>query len=146
MNKPERAVKLFEKDCNCSQAVFSVFAPGLGLDRDTACAVSSGFGGGMGRMGGVCGAVTGAFMAIGLDRGRIEEGSGNDEAKERACQAIGEFVKQFTGRNGTIVCRDLIGCDLGTAEGCEEAEKRNVFTEICPKLVRDAAEILETLL
>ena len=146
MNSSERAVKAFEGDCNCAQSVLSAFAPDLGLDPGTARAIASGFGGGMARMGGVCGAVTGAFMAIGLARGRAGEGVTNEEARERSNEAIGGFVARFSERNGSIVCRELIDCDLSTPEGYEEAGRRNVFTEICPKLVRDAAEILESML
>ena len=66
MSKAEVAVDCFEEGFNCSQAVVSAFAPELGLDRETALRVAAAFGGGMGRTGETCGAVSGALMVIGM--------------------------------------------------------------------------------
>ena len=70
--KTEEAVKRFKKGFNCSQAVFSSYSEQFGLDGDVACKVATGFGGGM-RMAGTCGAVTGAFMVLGLKYGNSPE-------------------------------------------------------------------------
>lgn len=69
MNQSERAVACFKEGFSCSQAVFSTFAPQLGLECELALKVAGLFGGGMGRLGEVCGAVTGALMALGLKYG-----------------------------------------------------------------------------
>ena len=71
MDVVDRAGSGFEEGFNCSQAVFSAWAEELGLDRETALRVATAFGGGMGHRGDTCGAVTGAFMAIGLKHGRL---------------------------------------------------------------------------
>ncbi|UCF04202.1 MAG: C_GCAxxG_C_C family protein [bacterium] len=144
MNRIERAVKSFEEDFNCAQSVFSAFAPDLGLERETALRIATGFGGGMARMGSICGAVTGAFMAIGLRHGRTE--AGDTEAKERTYALIREFATRFTERHGSIICRELIDCDISTPEGLRDAEDSGVFTEVCPNFVKDAATILDELL
>ena len=73
MTAPEKkgqlAQEYFESGCNCSQAVLLAFAPDCGLERDTALALASSFGGGFGRMRELCGALSGAGMALGLLRG-----------------------------------------------------------------------------
>jgi C_GCAxxG_C_C family probable redox protein len=134
----------FRDGFNCAQAVFAAAAPSLGLDRETALRVAGGFGGGMGRLGEVCGAATGAFMAIGLAHGKHR--AGDDEARERTYTLVREFARRFRERHGSLLCRELLGCDLSTAEGRRTAKERSVHTSVCPALVASAAQILEELL
>jgi len=88
MNAADRAEQLFRGPCNCCQAVLGSMAPRLGLDEGTAILFGTAFGGGMGRMGGICGAVTGAFLVLGLRYGDPEAGA---ESKERACGLVRPF-------------------------------------------------------
>jgi len=138
-----RAIRLSESGCSCSQSVFGAFAPRLGMDEDVAVRVASGFGGGM-RMGDTCGAVTGAFMALGLalagDACRTAEG------RQAVSDAVVEFASRFRERNGALSCRDLLGCDIHTPEGRQSATDRNLFETRCRDLVRDAAAMVESLL
>ena len=143
MSSIEQAVSLFNEGFLCSQAVLSSFGQELGLDRETALRVSGVFGGGM-RLGGPCGAVTGAFMVIGLKYGSIK--ADDVQAKEKAYGLVREFVNLFESRNGSIECTRLLGCDLSTPEGRMFAREKNLFTSVCPKFIRDAAEILEQIL
>lgn len=136
------ALERFSKDRNCCQSILEVFGPQRGLDADLALRLATGFGGGMGRMGEVCGAVTGAFMALGLAHG---DPRGNAEAKERTYVAVREFSRLFEQRHGSILCRELLGCDIGTPEGMAEAVRKDLFTTRCRALVESAAEILERL-
>src|SRR5690606_21185680 len=99
----------------CSQAVLTAFAPELGLDRDSALKVSGTFGAGMGRLGEVCGALTGAFMAIGLKYGRVR--ANDEEMKEKAYACVMQVADEFRRRHGSLRCRELLGYDLGTPEG-----------------------------
>ena len=138
---------------SCSQAVLATFATELGLDRPTALAVATAFGGGMARLGETCGAVTGAFMAIGLKHGArgnlVEDGrvhDGENEKKENTYRLVREFVDRFRTRHGSIRCKDILGCDLDTAEGRKAAEEKNLFRTVCPGFIRDAARILEEIL
>ena len=144
MDRIERAVSCFNEGFSCSQAVASAYGPGLGLSRELALKVSGPFGGGMASMGETCGAVAGAFMVIGLRHGRTR--AEDEDTKQRAYGLVREFVDQFKSRNGSIVCRELLGCDLGTPEGQLLAEEKGFHTTRCPKFVQDAAEIIEQIL
>jgi len=145
MSTADEAVICFDDGFNCSQAVFSAFAPQLGLDRVTALKVAGTFGGGMGRMGETCGAVTGALMVIGLKYGQAT----NDDkaAKEKSYELVRQFAERFRARNrGCLTCRDLLGADISTPEGMKQLREKQAFTTMCPKFVHDAAEIVEQLL
>ncbi len=144
MKKADHAAAVFADGYNCAQAVFSTVAPGFGLDEETAARVATAFGGGMARMGGTCGVVTGAFMALGLARGSGRPA--DRETKENTYVVALEFVKRFMERHGSIACRDLLGCDIGTHEGHERAKEQGLFDTVCSKLVRDAVETLEEML
>jgi C_GCAxxG_C_C family probable redox protein len=143
MDKAEEAVDSFKGTFNCAQSVFSSFAPELGLERKIALKVATPFGGGIARMGEVCGAVTGAMMGIGLNDGMSEEE--DLEAKERTYGICQELASRFKARNGSIKCRDLIGYDLSNPEEHKKAEEDDVFNTKCTKFVRDAVEIVEEL-
>jgi len=143
-SRVEQAVACFQEGFSCSQAVLSTFAPQLGLDLDLALKVSGAFGAGMGRMGETCGAVTGAFMVIGLLHGRTR--AEDQETKEKAYALVAELADQFRQRNGSLACRDLLGCDLGTPEGQQVAHDHGLSATRCVKFVRDAAEIVEGML
>ena len=144
VNRIEKAGSLFQEGFNCSQSVFCAYAVEMGVDRETALKVAQAFGGGMGLMGETCGAVTGAFMVIGLKYGRTS--IDDDEAKRKTYALVKDFVEKFKARNGTIMCRELLGCDIGTPRGKKYAEEKALTTTICPGFVKDAAEILEVIL
>lgn len=139
LSKADRAVERFLSGYNCSQAVFSVFAEEYGLSPGDAMAISRGFGGGIGQRGSVCGAVTGAVMALGIATGR---GIDNAEAKRVVYGNVQEFLRRFEERCKTVVCRDLIGVDISTPEGNAMAKERGLFSSVCPAFVREAAEIV----
>ncbi|RYD06186.1 hypothetical protein N752_04675 [Desulforamulus aquiferis] len=143
MSKVEKAVSCFEQGFLCSQAVLSTFSTDLGLDKETALKVSGAFGGGMARMGEVCGAVTGAYMVIGLKYLAQAEDSG---FREKTYQLVKLFNDDFSSRNGSIKCKELLGCDISTSEGLQRARDQNLFSSICPNLIRDAAKFLEKIL
>ncbi len=144
MSKPDEAEAAFHGAFNCAQAVFATFAPGLGLEREQALRIAGGLGGGMGRMGEVCGAVSGAALTIGLKHGKSREE--DNEARERTYALVQEFARRFRERHGHLLCRELLGCDVGTPEGRQRAHDSGLHDTLCPRLVRDAAEILEDLL
>ena len=123
-NRIETAVSRFAEGFNCSQAVFSAYAEGL--ETETALKIASGFGGGMGRMAETCGAVTGAMMVLGL---RFGAASPDREAKELIYARIREFADRFKARNGSLDCRDLLGCDISTPEGLRDRQE-SVYDDV----------------
>lgn len=142
--KVEAAVACFREGFNCSQAILSTWGGDFGLGRETALRVASGFGGGMAGQGEVCGAVTGALIVIGLKHGQTD--AKDKETKEKNYSRIQELTRCFRSRNGSLLCRELLGCDLTTPEGREAAKQKGLFAERCPRFVRDAAELLEEIL
>jgi len=146
MSSVEQAVSCFKEGSLCSQAVFSTFAPKLGLDREIAMKISTPFGGGMARMGEICGAVTGALMVIGLKYGNVSDWRVEDKERENAYRLATEFVNKFKSRHGSIKCKEILGCDLSTPEGRKLAKEKNLFNTLCPEFVRNAAKIVEEIL
>jgi C_GCAxxG_C_C family probable redox protein len=144
MSEVEKAVSCFKEGFMCSQAILSAYAGQFGMDRETALKVSAAFGGGMGRMGEICGAVTGAFMVIGLKYGRIS--IQDAKSYENTNRLVRDFVDKFKFVNGSIVCRELLGCDLSTPDGIKTFVEKKLRDTLCTKFVRDAAEIVEQLL
>jgi C_GCAxxG_C_C family probable redox protein len=141
MTTPEdTAVEIFSQGFNCSQAVFSVFAVQSGLDKNSALKLASPFGGGIARRGEVCGAVTGALLALGLARGAADP-----SGKEDIYRLSQEFMRQFELKHGSLLCRDLLDCDTSSPEGWQKAREAGKFTTVCPRLVRDAVEIVQSL-
>ena len=143
-SRVEEVVKTHADGFSCAQALLGVYGPELDMDRETALKVAGGFGGGMGRMAGTCGAVTGAFMVIGLAHSMTKKG--DLQQKELSYEYIRKFADKFRERNRTLVCRELMGVDVSTAEGFAEAKEKNIARTVCPKYIRDAAEILEEML
>lgn len=141
MSKVTEAVDLFNRDFNCAQAVFSTYCEEYGLEPELALKISCSFGGGMGRLGETCGAVTGALMLIGLKHGKVEQG--DNLSKEKTYELVQEFSNRFKARNKYIGCPELLGVDLINGDKHIVAERVKV---VCPKMVHDAAEIIEELL
>ncbi len=144
MSKVEQAAFYFEQGFSCAQSVLSAHGPELGLEREFALRVAGAFGGGMVGMGRTCGAVTGALMAIGLKHGKTQ--SDDDEAKATCYDLAGKFLEQFESPYGSTMCSELVGCDMTIPEEKDLAREQGIFDTLCPKLVRDATEIVEQLL
>jgi C_GCAxxG_C_C family probable redox protein len=144
MNNPERAVELFNEGFSCSQAVLAAYGEQFDLKREMALRIAGAFGGGMGRLGETCGAVSGAVMVLGLKFGCAV--AGDLKSRENAYASVREFVHRFKGRNVSTLCRDLLDCDISTPEGIKRAKEEGLIKKTCPKLVRDAAEILDQLI
>lgn len=70
----------------------------------------------------------------------------NAEGKEEAYRLARELAAEFKARRGSILCRELLGCDISTPEGRSQAREKGLFANLCPQLVRDAAEIVEQML
>jgi C_GCAxxG_C_C family probable redox protein len=144
MGRATKAAETFDSGFNCSQSVLTAFCNELGLQDEMAFRIACGLGGGMGRMAKTCGAVTGAFMVIGLKYGQIQ---GDDKAaKEKTYTFVKAFADLFAKQHGSIECRELLACDINTSEGLKVANEKNLFKTICPKYVESAVNILEKIL
>lgn len=145
MTRPEKAKQLFTSGYNCSQAVVGAFIDDFAIDFDTAMKLSSSFGGGMGRMREVCGAVSGAFMIAGLKCGYCDP---CDKAAKSAHYAlIQKIAADFKQQNGSIICRELlegVGCS-GKCQGSVPEDRTAAYYKKrpCAELVYIAAKIVE---
>ena len=145
MDHAERARALFYQGYNCAQAVFCAFAEDMGMDPETAARLSSSFGGGIGRLREVCGAVSGAEMALGYLRGYSDpEDHG---AKLAHYEQVRELARRFQEKNGTIICRELLK-DVPVMPGGEPEKRTPEYyaSRPCLRLVGEAAGILENML
>ena len=137
----DRAEALFYEGYSCSQAVFCAFCDVTGLDIDTAAKIASSFGGGMGRMREVCGAVSGALLVLGTVKGYSSPK--DREAKAAHYESVREFARRFREKNGSIICRELLaGVEVSTGSTPEERTPEFYKKRPCPRLIREAAEIV----
>lgn len=132
----ELAKELFLKGYNCSQSVFAAFCDETGLDTDTALKVASSFGGGMGGLQGVCGAVSGMFMVVGMKYGYTHPP--DKTAKKEFYGLIKHLAKQFEKEEGSIICRELL--DFLIKNNYPGSGGKRHF---CAGLVEQAARLLD---
>ncbi len=138
----QRAAELFCNGANCAQAVFVAFAEDCGIDEETAMKLSSSFGGGMGRLREVCGAVSGMFMVAGLLNGYTTDDP--KEKKDGHYALIQELANEFKAEHETIICRELLG-NLGKSTSPISDARTAEYYKVrpCVKFVITAAEILD---
>lgn len=137
--KLQQAKELFENQFNCSQSVFTPFAEELGLSKEMALRISSGFGGGL-RNGEVCGAISGAIMALGLKVGYYNNDDLNN--KERANQITSYLMDKFYEKYGTVRCKDILGCADKTMDEWREVKATPEANETCFELIEVATTFL----
>ncbi len=145
-SRVEQAVKYFSQDYNCAQSIFMAYGVGPKLTIDQAKLIASTFGGGMAREGEVCGAVTGALMAIGIALSQKSKQLTPGEYKEQVYDLSRKFMDRFRELHGAVRCADLLGLLLKIPEQRQKAIEQNLMTTRCPQYVKSAAEILETIL
>ena len=143
MKKTDKALELFSNNFNCSQAVLTAFAADFGMDEQLALKLGTSFGGGA-RNAEICGAVSGALMVLGLKYGHYI--ADDNEQKSRAYEIAVEYTRRFKEANGSIVCRDLLGYDLTKPDGMACIKEKGLFGDICPKMIKSAVEILESVI
>ena len=139
----QRAVDFFMEGYGCCQAVVAAFADMYGLDEEMAKRLAAGFGGGVGRMRMMCGAVSGIVMLVGLECGQTD---GDDREGKSACyKVVQELLAKSKEQNGSIICAEILGL-----KGCEKAQSSYVAsprtaeyykTRPCAAKVESAARI-----
>ena len=141
-NYSDEAANNFLNGCNCCQAVLCAFSDKLGMDTKTCMKLASSFGGGMGRLREVCGAVSAMFIIAGLLRGY--EKPGDAVGKTRQYQLVQELAKKFKEQHNTIICRELLGIDGEDNPIPSKRTPEYYVSRPCENFIRTAAEIIET--
>ncbi|MBP5275103.1 MAG: C_GCAxxG_C_C family protein [Abditibacteriota bacterium] len=142
MKRSQKAAALFREGFNCSQCIIGAFADLLGDEAETALKAAAPFGGGMGRLREVCGAVSGMFIVLGITENARDVS--DKEAKKALYEKVQHLAELFKKENGSIVCRELLA--LRTAKQSPEPEERTpeyYRARPCPRIIESAAAILE---
>lgn len=137
MKKSDIAIETFNNNLNCAQSVIGVYAEQYNLDKNSLYKLASAFGGGMGHTNGVCGAISGGLMVLGLKHNSEQFDKDTTYAQTR--HLMDEFIK----RNGTRDCEKLIGVDLMTEEGKKEFKSKEIKKNVCEKCISDVIDIVE---
>ena len=141
----EKAVENFRSGYNCAQSVFLAFAEDVGFDKETALKLSSSFGGGMGRLREVCGAVSAMFAIAGLKKGYTTPN--NDDIKAKHYELIQSLAEDFKSKFGTIICRELLELPEGKDSPIPSKRTEEYYqTRPCESFIRFASEIIENKL
>lgn len=145
MSNADKAKELFEGGCNCCQAVFCAFREETNLSEEDALRLSAGFGGGMGKMREVCGAVSGMIMVL---SNKFASTDPNDHEKKKELYAlIQKAAGEFKDENGSIICRELLGLAEKSSDPNPEARTKEYYKKRpCAELVHCAAAIAEKYL
>lgn len=142
MSRADRTEELFRQGYNCGQSVFAAFADVLGLTVEEAAKIASPFGAGFGKLREVCGAVSGMTLVTGYLKGYSDPA--DYESKKEAYALIRKMCAEFEERQGSIICRELLGLKKGedTAEPAIRTEEY-YQSRPCIGACRTAAEIVE---
>lgn len=140
----ELAKRLFVERCNCCQAVLCAFQEEIGMDKETLLKMGSSFGGGIGGMREVCGAVSGMALVLGLLYGydNLED----NELKKEHYNLIQQANKLFIEKNGSIICRELLSGEFANAAPAAERTEAYYKKRPCAELVGIAAGIVQNIL
>ena len=137
----DKALALHASGSNCAQSAYCAFADSLGFDFVQAQRAATCLGAGLGRRQLVCGAVSGAAMALGQALGND---SGADiEAKERCYREVNAFVERIEREFGSSDCRTLLGLDLSTDEGRAAQKARSPSESVCNRIIARSVELAE---
>lgn len=135
------AVSYFVEGFNCAESVSKALSEALGLNAENAVRTATPFGGGVAGKGYLCGAVSGAMIALGLSKGRV-----TSKGDRGPCNKVAEkFVDDFLNEFSSLSCRDIIGVDLQTEEG-RKRHKEHLRNEKCCPIVKFAAETMYNLI
>jgi C_GCAxxG_C_C family probable redox protein len=145
MTIPESAAENMRSGYNCAQAVVKAFSVEAGFSSlEDALLIASGFGGGIGRTGHICGALSGAVMVLSKMRGYQEPA--DSAGRARTYSLVKQLMDGFRAEHGAILCRDLLGFDFQDEAAVRQAQENGAFQKQCPVYVQSASRILERLL
>lgn len=142
MTRKEKAMRLFEEGYNCTQSVVLAFSDRFDMPEETLARLVSAFGGGMGRLREVCGSMSGVFFVTGMLYGYSEPK--DFEGKKELYANVQELARRFEEKNGSIVCRELLGLDHKRDGSVPERRTEEYYKKRpCKELIGCAAEILD---
>ena len=144
MNKPEIASEYMRKGFNCAQSIIKAYANEVEMKEEDAVKMASALGGGVGRNGHICGAVSGAALIIGMKFGSTDPA--NFQAKEKAYNKTNELLEKFSAENKSVLCKELIPYDMKIPEELKKAREAGVFAKQCLLYVLSAGRILENII
>ena len=137
----ERAKQHFVSGYKCAESVLLSVAEEQGIENELIPSLASGFCSGMARTGGLCGAVAGGVMALGLVYGRQNKEQSSD--KIYAIEKV--FLKDFTNKFGSTCCEDLVHCDFNTPEGQAHFNDNKLYLK-CYQMVEESTEMVLDLI
>ena len=140
----EQAVAFYKQGYTCTQSILASFARRYDLQQYLAFRIGELFGAGTSCTGDMCGSVTGAIMVLGLQYGSTL--SNDNAARSITYQRVHELIHRFKDIHGSIQCTDLLGYNLSDPEQFQTVWEKGLFFQLCPILVRDAAQILVEML
>jgi C_GCAxxG_C_C family probable redox protein len=144
MARAENAADAMRSGFNCAQSIIKAYAAELSVEEDAVVRMAASFGGGLGRNGYVCGAVSGAAMVIGARFGNAD--AADTAARDRTYSAISDLLEKFQREHHTVLCRELISFEINTPEGYTRAREADVFQNRCPLFLRSVGKILDEIL
>jgi len=144
MDNGEQAADYMRSGFNCAQSVVKAYASGLGMEENAAVKMATAFGGGIGRCGYVCGALSGAVIVLGARLGNSD--SADTAARDRAYAAAGKLLDEFQAEHGTVLCRELTGFNLRDPESMKRAREQGLFANKCPRFLKTTARIVDEIL
>jgi len=140
----EQAVAFYRQGYTCTQSILGSFAKRYGLPQNLAFRLGEPFGAGTSCTNDMCGSVTGAIMVLGMQYG---SNLSNDEAaRSSTYQLVRELIRRFEEIHGSIQCTNLLGYNLSDPQQLQIVWEKGLFIQLCPNLVRDAAQILVEIL
>jgi C_GCAxxG_C_C family probable redox protein len=145
MTKTEQAAEYMKNGYNCAQSIVKAFAADAGFtNEDELIQIAAPFGGGIGRNGFVCGALTGAAMIIGKIFGN--KIPSDLEGREKAYNITNQLLDEFKNEHGSILCKELISIDMRNVDELAKARETGVFQNQCPAFVMTAGKLLDKIL
>jgi C_GCAxxG_C_C family probable redox protein len=138
------ALLRFREGFHCSQSVMEAYAADFGLEPEMARSMAAALAGGS-TVGGECGVIGSGYLVLGLKYAGFLPAHGDVEREDRLWSRVRRFLAEFRTRHGAITCRELLGVDVFTKEGREEALRSNLFAGRCPNHIRSGIEILDSL-
>ncbi len=135
----QKAVARFQSGYNCAQSVLLTLFEHITAEgkNELIPRIATGFGGGIGRCGSVCGALTGGVMAVGVKYGSDEAGV---EKRAKAYANAQALYKLFEKQHGSVMCRDLLKYDLSNPEQAAKARQDEAFEKVCPPLIKSVIQ------